>query len=299
MAEAAGIGKHVPASYRNGVIMLLLSGVCLSSGGILVRNIEAADGWQVLFFRSLAFAVTVFCVLIWRYRGNVFLPFREIGAAGWVAAGALAAGFTCYLFGLILTTVANVSFIISAGPFFAALLAWLILRERVSAITWLAMTLALAGIGVMFADGLASGDWFGNLVALGAPLTFAVMVVAMRSAKGRDMLPATCLAGIIAALVAYGMAADLSVSPRDLVLSLILGSVQIGGGFILITLGTRSVPAAQVPLLALTETVLAPLWVWLFINEVPTWLALIGGAIVLSAVLGQGIAGLREESKVP
>ena len=111
----------------------------------------------------------------------------------------------------------------------------------------------------MFADGLASGDWFGNLVALGAPLTFAVTVVAMRHGRGRDMLPATFLAGVIAAAIAYNMTDSLGVSAHDLFLSLILGSVQIGVGFILITLGTRYVPAAQVPLLALTETVLAPI----------------------------------------
>jgi drug/metabolite transporter (DMT)-like permease len=286
---APGAGKH----YGRGVAMVLLAGVCLSSGGLLVRSVEAADGWQILFYRAVAFTVTSFCFTLWLHRGRWPAAYRAIGIPGLIGAGALGVGFAAYLFALLHTTVANLAFILSAGPFFAALLGWLLLKERVAAFTWLTMTLALAGIGLMLLDGLGAGHMTGNLIALLAPITFAVMLIAIRFRADRDMTPILPLAGLVAALLALPMLESIHLSPRDLVLSLMLGSVQIGAGFILITLGARWVPAAQVALLSLTETVLAPTWVWLIFDERPSAIALIGGLIVLGAVAAEGLRGLR------
>jgi drug/metabolite transporter (DMT)-like permease len=275
--------------------MVLLAGVCLSSGGLIVRHMEAADGWQILFYRSIGFVAMLLTFLAVRYRGRIARPFREIGWPGVVVALTLGVGFTCYLFGLLLTTVANVSFIVSAGPFFAAVLAWLLLGERIHAVTALAIAAAIGGIGLMFLDGMDSGYLLGNLVALMAPFTFAIMVVAIRHAGDRDMVPATCLAGAVAGLIAFTMVGSFQVSTHDLLLSLLLGVGQVGLGFMLITLGARHVPAAEVALLALTETILAPIWVWIFIAEVPSSLSLAGGAVVVTAVIGQGLHGLYRE----
>jgi DME family drug/metabolite transporter len=280
-----------------GMALVMFGGVCLSTGGLLVRSIEAADGWQILFYRAIAFTLTSFCFTLWLHRGRCLAAYLAIGRPGLVAAAALGVGFTCYLFGLLHTTVANVAFIVSAGPFFAALLAWLVLRERVPAFTWLAMTLALGGIALMLFEGLGSGQMLGNLIALMAPVTFAVMLVAIRLRADRDMTPILPLAGIITAILALAMMENFQVSPRDLVFSLMLGSVQLGAGFILITLGTRWVPAAQVALLALTETILAPTWVWIIYEERPASLALIGGLVVLVAVAAEGVAGLRRAKR--
>ena len=107
------------------------------------------------------------------------------------------------------------------------------------------------------------------------------------------MVPATCLGGLVSLLIAAVMLDDFAISGQDLVLCLLLGSVQVGAGFLLITLGARHVPSAEVPLFALTETVLAPIWVWLAIDEVPSVLTLAGGAAVLAAVAVAGLAGLR------
>ena len=283
--------------YLRGVCLVLLAGVFLSSAGIIVRSIESADGWQVLFYRSLSFFAMVFCFTLWNHRGRTPQAYRGIGWAGVIAALSLGLGFTCYLFGLLNTTVANLSFMLSSSPFIAALLAWAVLGERVALSTWLAMAAAVFGIGIMFADGLSTGHALGNLIAFGAPVTFAIMIVAFRSAPGRDMTPATCLAGLVSASIAYVMADSLILSAHDLVLAILLGTVQVGMGFLLITLGARWVPAAQVALLSLTETVLAPIWVWVFLGEVPTTIALAGGLLVLTAVAGQGLVLLRRENK--
>ena len=289
-ASTTATGRH--ARYPLGVGLCLLAGVCLSSGGLIVRHIEAADGWQILFFRAIGYVATLLVFLLLRYRGRVARPFLAIGWPGLVIALSLGVGFACYLFGLLLTTVANTVFIVSSGPFFAALLGWLLLREPVSPRAWIAIACALAGIGLIVGDGLALGHWLGDLVALAAPITFAIMLVAIRFAGQRDMVPATCLAGVVVGLIAFVMAPDLVLSQRDLLLSLLLGVFQVGAGFLLITLGTRYVPAAEAALLSLSEVILAPLWVWLAFGESPSGLSLIGGTIVVAAVAGLAISGL-------
>jgi len=303
MAGAVPEGGAVAPSdrdpgYAAGVAMVLAAGVCLSFGGLIVRHIEAADIWLVVFYRSAAFTVTILAFLAVVYRGRVLGPFLAIGREGLVVAVSLGIGSICFILALDLTTVANVVFILSAGPFLTAVLGRLVLGERVHPVTWLAMALALGGIALMVLEGLGSGRLSGNLVAFGAAAAFSAMVVAMRRAKAVDMVPASCLGGVVGAAVAATMVGGFAVSGHDLGLALLLGSGQLGAGFVLITIGTRRVPAAEVPLLALTEVVLAPLWVWFWVDEAPGRLTLLGGAIVLAAVLGQAVVRLRRDRAI-
>jgi drug/metabolite transporter (DMT)-like permease len=283
------------AKYPLGVAMVLVAGVCLSFGGLILRHVESADIWLMVFYRSITFSGTLLLFLAVVYRGRLVRPFLAIGPEGVVVALSLGVGAVCYLVAIDLTTVANVVFILGTGPLLTALLGRLVLGERVRPVTWIAMAAALCGIALMVVEGLDSGRLTGNVVALGAAAAFAVMVVAIRRAKSVDMVPASCLGGLVGAAAAATMVGGFGISGHDLGLALLLGSVQLGAGFLLITLGTRWVPAAEVPLLALTEIVLAPIWVWLWVDEVPGRLTLLGGAVVLAAVLGQAIVRLRRE----
>ncbi len=286
------------STYPRGVLMVLCAGICLSTGGLIVRHIETADGWQIIFYRATSFVVTLLIFLAVRYRGRVVQPFKNTGVNGLLVAMFLGLGSLCYLFALLLTTVANVVFIISAAPFFTAAAAWLLLGERVRAVTWFFMAAALAGIGLMFVDGFVTGRWFGNVLALGVVASFVGMLVVIRQSKAIDMVPATCLGGVVAGVISVFMVDTFWISRQDLILCILLGSAQFGAGFILITMGTRLVPAAEVALLSLTETVLAPIWVWFFVNEVPSVFTLVGGATVLTAVVGQAVGGMRKQRAV-
>ena len=288
---------HRPSSYATGVTLLLLAGVVLSSGGYLIRSVEHADGWQILFYRGIGFTLISLLFTLVRFKGRTARAYLDIGWPGLVAALALGAGFCAYLFAVLLTSVANVVFILSIGPIAAAVMGRVFLGERVAPFTWFAMTIAMAGIGLMMFEGIESGGWLGNLIALLAPLSFSVMVVAVRKRADRDMTPSLPAAGLIAMLVALPMIADFGLSAHDLAISLALGIFQVGLGFIFITLGARWVPAAQVPLFALTETALAPLWVWIAFGELPAGLALIGGLIVLIGVSTEAVAGLRRDRR--
>ena len=210
----------------------------------------------------------------------------------------LALGFLFYLMSLYYTSVANTVLLLSTGPFFAAILGLIVLGEAVSRTTWLSMALAICGVAIMVSRGVSVDDAVGMLLAIMAVLAYASMLVVLRSAKERDgrareLLPATALAGLLAALFSIPMIDSFALNHADLFVSLCFGSVQIGAGFILITLATQIVPAAQVALLSLTETALAPLWVWLVFTETPGANTLLGGAIILAAVLYNGIVELR------
>jgi len=284
--------RHGP-SYGRGVVCVLAGGTCLSLGGVLIRQFETVDGWQIIFYRAIGFILALSIFLALKHRGRFFAAFLAVGWPGVIAAVSLGLGTACYVFAMLLTSVANVVFTLAAGPFFAAAIAWLMLRERIRLPTLLAMLVAAGGVGLMFADGLVGGTWLGNLIALGAPLTFAVTVVAWRSKKSVDMVPATCLSGVVGLAIGAAMADGLAISTHDLVLALLLGSAQLGAGFLLFTLGSRSVPAGEVTLYSLAETILAPIWVLLMINEVPSDWTLSGGVFVLSAVVLAAWAGLR------
>ena len=265
----------------------------LSLAGVTLRHMESASGWQILFYRSLTFFVVVVLYLSFRYRGRVVRAFLLVGRPGIVVAFSLGLGSACYVFALLLTTVANALFIISAAPFVTAVLGWLVLRERVRPLTWAMMTLALAGIAIMVVNGIQSGRLLGNIVAFGPPLSFAIMLVTLRGAGDRDMIPAICLAGLVGAGLGAAMADTFAVSRHDLLLCLFLGVVQYTGGFVLLTLSARFLPAAEVALLALAEIVLAPIWVWIGAGEIPMLLTLAGGSIVLLAVIAQSVSALR------
>lgn len=281
------VGTEPTPNFRLGVACGLLSGVCLSTGGLALRYVESASGWQVLTYRAIAFIVMMGIVLGVRYRGNILTALFSVGAAGLVVAGLLGIGAICFVFAVLNTTVANVVLILSTSPLVTALLSRLLLGERHDSWTWMAMAAAVLGIAIMFGDGLDGGGYLGVAIAVAAVLSYGFMLVIMRFSKSRDMLPATALSGFVTLAIAYSMAVDLNISAWDAGIGVFLGVFQFGLGFVFITLAIRHLPAAHVALLSLSEVVLAPAWVWLGVGERPTTLGFAGGAIVLTAVAAQ------------
>ena len=149
--------------YGFGVMLVVIGGFFLSTSGILLRNLEDASGWQVLFYRGITFSITLFLLLLIKYRSNIWTTFQAIGRPGLWAALVLGLGSICYVYAILLTTVANAVFIIGAAPLATAFVAWLVLGEKTSRFGVIAMLVSLTGIGLMFADGLLEGRWHGNL----------------------------------------------------------------------------------------------------------------------------------------
>ena len=189
------------------------------------------------------------------------------------------------------TTVANAVVVIALAPLCSALLGWWWLREHVSTLTRQAMLIAFAGIVLVCWEGLNSGGLLGIGYAFVMMTLYSISLVILRSQRQADMLLVCGLSGVVLAVGVAPWLSSFTVSAGDLLICTLLGVFQIGLGMVLITKGTAHVPAAQVSLLALSEVVLSPLWVWLFVDETPGLLSLVGGAIVLFAISWQALKG--------
>ncbi|MBB3065536.1 DMT family transporter [Limibacillus halophilus] len=283
--------------YLRGLAFVLGASLFNSSIGFLIRVVEEADGWTLLFYRSIAFVIFMLGFLAFRH-GPTNLParFRAIGYPGVLAGVMLGISFTGFIFALLNTTVANVVFIGASSPFLAAFFAYVALRERLSLKTWMAMGLALVGVAVMVGDGLTGGGILGIGLALLTITTFAIALVALRSGRRNDMRPATCLAGVFALCAATVMADTLVISAHDLAVACTMGVVQLGLQYAFLTAGTRYVPAGEVALVGRLQLVLAPLWAWLAVGEVPSDMTFIGGIVIVTALVFHGFNALRGTS---
>ena len=283
--------------YFFGILIVMAGGTFLSTSGILLRIMESPNGWQIIFYRSLTFFITILLILLFKYGKGTLGAYRAIGFRGAIASLLLGMGSVCYIFAMLNTTVANVVFIIGSAPLVTALMAWLILREKISGWSLIAMLTALLGIGLMFVDGLVSGGMFGNLLALIMVFMFAFYLLILRYQKNVDMIPATGLSGLITLSLAAIFMPSFDISTHDLIICIALGSFQFGLGFLFLTLGTRYIPAAEVALFAMTESILNPIWVWIGVNEVPSNYTLAGSAIVLVSVIGYSFIVIRAEHR--
>ncbi len=286
-------------TYRRGVLLVLLAGVFWSTMGLGIRSMEVANVWQILFYRSCALAPFLFILMAVRSRGSPVAVVRKAGIAGAAGGVGLVLAFAGGIFAIQETTVANASFLLAAAPFFAALLGRLILGESVRAATWVAMAAATLGIVVMVAEGIALGRALGNAAAILSALGFAIFTVALRWKKLEDMLPAVFLSGLFAiatsGAVCLWAGHTLAIPAHDIAIAMMMGVFQLGAGLTIYTFGSRVVPAAELALLSMTEVVLGPVWVWIFLGETAGVLTLLGGAIVLSAIVGNAVSGLRRK----
>ena len=281
------------AHHTRWLLLVASAGFLWSTVGLGVRLMEEATAWQIVFYRGLFQAVAVTGWVLHRNRGRVREPFRRIGWAGVVGAVALGIAYNGMIVALTLTSVATVVFILSTAPFVTALLAWWVLRERVQPTTFAAMGLALFGILVMTLGEPGGGHLIGTLAAALAVLGASVFTVALRKGKDVDMLPTIALSGVVAALISSTAIDSFAMTGRDLALSIYLGGVALSVGLALFTAGSRYLTSAELPLVAMTESVLAPVWVWMVLGESVAVTTLLGGAIVLGSVLLQGFFGTR------
>ena len=280
-----------------GPILIFLGALSLSFGGLIVKSFEGATLWQILFWRSLFFTLTVLAFLIISYKGKILKSFHDSGLLGFFGGIILSFGFCGYVFAMYNTTVANANFIIQTQTIFLAIFGYIFLKEKISAITLTSIILAISGIFLMIGNSLSPGQLSGNIAAFIMPISFATLILVVRKYPNVDMVPAQFIAGIFALTIGFLMSETLIISINDIFLGFLAGFFQIGLGFIFITIGAQRTPAAMIGVIMLTEAILGPLWAWIFINEQPPFIVLIGGSIVLFAVLLQ-FYNLNQSQKI-
>ncbi len=270
-----------------GPLLIFLGALSLSFGGLIVKSFEGATLWQILFWRSIFFSLTVLTFLILTYKKDTFKAFYKSGLPGLIGGIVLSFGFCGYVFAMYNTTVANTNFIISLQILFLAIFGYFFLKEKISAITLASIILAMSGVFLMVGNSLTPGELSGNLAAFSMPITFAVLIIIVRKFPNVDMVPAQLVAGVCSCIIGYLLSTKIMISSHDIFLGFLAGFFQVGFGFIFITIGARTTPSAMVGIIMLSESVLGPLWAFLFVSERPSMFGLIGGAIILFAVLLQ------------
>ena len=268
-----------------GYILLLFGGFCLSWGGLIIRQFQEAGVWEILLLRSFFFIIALVVFLTLTYKKDTFKIIGDSGFPAIVGGFFLSLSFVAYTFAITSTTVANVVFIISTQTVFLALFGYFFLKEKISLTSFLSILLAMAGISIMVGDSISSGSLFGNIVALAIPINFSILVMIIRKFPKLDMVPAIFYSGIFACVYGLILSDSLKFTSHDIFMGFILGVPQLAFGFICITIGSKTTKAVTVGILMLSETLCAPLWVWLFLNEIPPVSVFIGGLIIILAVI--------------
>ena len=274
---------------RNATFTILLGGFFMSFVGLMMKMIIDASGFQILFFRSmsLSLVVIIFACIITKSDPKTFM--KRLDKFDLLMGIFLSLAFATYVFSMLYTSVASTLFILGITPFLAAIIAWYYLKEKPKLIVWITMIVATTGVFLMVSDGMVFGKTFGNILAFFSALLFAMTLVVARYSKKENVLGGTFLGGAFACLI--GLIASLLlnhgllISSYDMSLSLFMGAFTIGLGITLVTTGTPFVPAAEVSLLVLIESVLGPIWVWIFLSEAMTTFELVGGILIFAALI--------------
>ncbi|TPK43865.1 DMT family transporter [Mesorhizobium sp. B2-5-4] len=276
-----------PRDERVGMLLVFLSALMWSFGGTIARFISAGDSWTVIFWRSVWAAAFLLCFMVWRdgWRGMV-KSFRDMGLPGIAVGFCFAIASTSFVVALAYTTVANILLMQAGVPLLAALFAWALFRERVTVATWMAIAAVIAGVAIMVSESLDGAvSPIGDGLALLIAFMFSIATVITRRFSSVRMTPATCLGTILAAGLAASQASTFMVSAGDMCFLFVFGMVNLGLGLAFFATGARLIPAAIAALLGTFEPILGPIWVWLIHSEVPSGRTMIGGAVVVTALL--------------
>jgi drug/metabolite transporter (DMT)-like permease len=276
------IVRNVP-----GPLLIFFGALCLSFGGLIVKSFDGATLWQILFWRSIFFVLTILTFLLITYKKKIFNSFYSSGLPGFFGGVILSFGFCGYVFAMYNTTVANTNFIISLQILFLAVFGYFFLKERISPITLVSIVLAIIGVFLMLGSSLSPGELSGNLAAFTMPITFAILIMIVRKFPTVDMVPAQFIAGVCCCFIGFFLSEKIMISSHDILLGFIAGFFQVGFGFIFITIGASKTPSAMVGVIMLSESVLGPIWAYLFVGERLSLFTLIGGGAILCAVLMQ------------
>jgi drug/metabolite transporter (DMT)-like permease len=286
-----------PAKLARGVglALMIAAPVLWSSAGVVTRHIQSAQPFEQVFWRSLFAFIFVSSVLAFQKR-HPLKAVRAAGVPGLVSGLMWAIMFTAFLFALSMTTTANTLVVMSVSPLLTAIFAKFALKDPLPLRTWIAASAAAIGIAWMFSAQL-SAHYAGMAVAFVIPVAAAINVVVLRASHARlDLVPAVMLGGALSCLIALPFALPFSASPRDIALLAFLGVLQLGLPCMLLVLASRALLAPEIALLGLLEVVLGPLWAWLGAGEVPAGSTVLGGLIVLGALVANELYTARQLS---
>jgi drug/metabolite transporter (DMT)-like permease len=273
------------SQHRLGIALVVAAAVAWSTAAFFTRLLPF-DSWTILFWRGLFGGGLIAAILVLTQGSTRLRDLVRMGRSGWLVASLSTLGMVCFIPALQLTSVSNVAIIIATGPFVAAAFAWIWLREAARWQTMLASVVALSGVAIIVGNIRASSDILGIALACLMTVAIASMTVAVRWHKNTPMVASAAMSNLLGSIVSLPFAHGIAtVTAADLIILAMFGFFQVALGLSLFILGSRLLPSGQATLIGTLETPLMPFWIWLAFQEVPASRALVGGALVMGAVI--------------
>jgi drug/metabolite transporter (DMT)-like permease len=284
--------------HQRAVLVMVCAATLWSIAGVFTRHLDAARDFEVTLWRSFFSAIFVAGALLWQQgMGNAIATVRKLGRLGVLSGMMWCVMFNCFMIALTKTTVANTLVVMSVSPLLTAFLAWIFLKQSIPQRTWYAILAALFGIVWMFMNGMSDVSpqhLLGMAIASAVPVAAAINVIAIKKAgHGVDLIPAILLGSVFSVALMLPLAWPLQASVHDVTILAVLGFFQLGFPCMLMVSASRGLSAPEISLLALLEVLLGPLWAWLGADEVPASETLIGGAVVMVALVFNETAAMR------
>ncbi len=282
--------------HRRAILTMIGAAFLWSIAGVFTRHLDSAKSFEVTFWRSLFCALTMITWFAYTQGSSAITYVRASGKAGLISGLCWAVMFTCFMIALTMISTANVLIVNALSPLFATVLAWAVLKSAIATRTWLAIGTAMVGMMIMFANQAqgGAGVWLGMIVAFGVPVASAINLVTLKKTHAHvDLAPAVLIGGLISCAVTLPLSLPFAATSKDVLLLAILGVFQLGIPCVMMVRASAHLSAPEVALLGLLEVLMGPLWSWLGAGEVPPGTTLLGGAIVLTALVANEIVPKR------
>jgi len=285
------------SQHRKGIALVVAAAIAWSTAPFFTRLLPF-DSWTILFWRGLFGAAMIAAILTMTQGVAGWRDFSRMDRTGWLVASLSTVGMVCFIPALQMTDVSNVAIIIATGPFVTAALAWLWLREAPRLRTTLASLVALAGIAIIVGGARAGADVLGLVLSCIMTIAIAAMTVIVRQHRNTSMVAAAALSNILGSAVSIPFAQGIAnVAAHDLFIFAMFGFCQVALGLSFYMLGSRLLPSAQAALISTLETPLMPFWIWLAFQEVPASRTLLGGALVMGAVIADIVGDISRQKR--
>ena len=287
----------VLSQHAKGLIITALGVLIISPDGLLTRVIHV-DHWTMIFWRAVILSFGMWFIASLMHPTNTWQKYKSIGRVGMVMVLTYSMGTVSFMIAITHTSVANTLIILSTTPLFAALIGWLTLREPIVARTWCAILLVCIGVFVISSDSESqTSSLLGDIAAMGAAFCLAAGFSVVRRYPKTSVFPIISISGLVTALLVLPLAQPFSVTQADMGYLIVMGFYMLPIGTALLYLGPKYIPAAEVGLMLLLESVLGPVWVWLALGEQPGVRSFIGGAIILSTLAISATWAIKTTSK--
>ena len=282
--------------HQRAILMMVGAAFLWSIAGVITRKLDSAKSFEVTFWRSLFCAISMILWFAYTRGAGAMAYVRASGRSGLISGACWAVMFTCFMIALTMTSTANVLIVNALSPLFATVLAWLVLKSSIAGRTWIAIAAAMIGMLIMFADQAqrGAGVWLGMVVALGVPIAAAINVVNIKKTGARvDLAPAVLIGAVLSCVFTLPLSTPFAATGKDVFLLAILGVFQLAVPCVMMVRASAHLGAPELALLGLLEVLMGPLWSWLGAGEVPSGTTLVGGAIVLTALVANEIVPKR------